>query len=119
MRQSGIAAAPAIYALEHNVKQLNEDIEHTKLIHDVLCGKLKKIRLQDKIQTNILMLDLSEAGVCAEIFCARAKELGLLIRPVLDDVHVRLVVYKGITREDSQAAAEIILQLDAVLDKEQ
>ncbi len=31
MRQAGIVAAPAIYALEHNVERLTEDIENAAI----------------------------------------------------------------------------------------
>ena len=115
MRQSGVIAAPAIYALEHNMARLTEDIQHTKLIHDMLHGRLSKIVLQKEVQTNILMLDLSETGIDAEAFCARAKEKGLLIRPVRNSVRVRLVLYKGITCQDASAAANVILALDREL----
>ena len=115
MRQSGVVAAPAIYALEHNVKRLAEDIEHTKLIHRLLKENLKKIRVQEEVQTNILMLDVFDTGINAEEFCSLTKKEGLLIRPVLNDVTVRLVLYKGITAEAAEMAANIILKLDAVL----
>lgn len=115
MRQAGVIAAPAIYALEHNVQRLQEDIDNAKLIHEKLQGKLKKLRMQEEVQTNILMLDLSDAGIKADAFCARAKELGLYIRPIRNDVRVRLVLYKGITRQDAEAAADILLELDKSL----
>ena len=67
------------------------------------------------MQTNILMLDVFDTGINAEEFCSLAKKKGLLIRPVLNDVTVRLVLYKGITAEAAEMAANIILKLDAVL----
>ena len=81
----------------------------------MLRGNLKEIRLQDTVQTNILMLDLTDAGICAEEFCDRAKKMGLLIRGVHKPTQVRLVLYKGITVDDSVKAANIILRLDAEL----
>ena len=115
MRQAGVVAAPALYALEHNVERLGEDIEHARLAHRLLRGKLKKVGLQEEVQTNILMLDLTHAGIEAAPFCQRAKEKGLLIRPVRNNVRVRLVFYKGITRQDAVDAANIILALDQEL----
>lgn len=115
MRQGGVIAAPAIYALEHNVERIPEDIRNAQLIHSMLEGKLKKIGLQKQVQTNIVMLDLSRAGIYADEFCARAKELGLWIRPIRNNVRVRLVLYKGITQQDAVEAANIILRLDKSL----
>lgn len=115
MRQAGVIAAPAIYALEHNLSRLTEDIEHTKLIHQTLVDKLQKITLPPEVQTNILVLDLEKSGIDADTFCARAKEAGLLIRPILNDHTVRLVLYKGISQQDALDAAKIILELDQSL----
>ena len=47
-------------------------------------------------------------------FCDRAKAKGLLIRPIIGS-WVRLVFYKGITRDDAVKAAEIIRAVDAEL----
>lgn len=115
MRQGGVVAAPAIYALEHNVERLQEDIDNARLVHSMLKGKLQKLILQEEVQTNIVMLDLSQAGIEAPEFCARAKELGLHIRPIRNNFRVRLVLYKGITQQDAATAANIILQLDKSL----
>lgn len=115
MRQGGVVAAPAIYALEHNVERLKEDIENARLAHSMLQGKLKKVKLQEEVQTNILMLDLTNAGILAGEFCARAKAKGLFIRPIRNEYRVRLVFYKGITRQDAVDAANIILALDSEL----
>ena len=115
LRQGGVVAAPAIYALEHNVERLREDIDNARLIHSMLKGKLRKLILQEEVQTNIVMLDLSQAGIYAPEFCARAKEMGLHIRPIRNNVRVRLVLYKGITRQDAVTAANIILALDEAL----
>ena len=115
MRQAGVVAAPAIYALEHNVERLTEDIENAQYVHQQLSGKLHKVRLQEEVQTNILMLNLTDAGILADEFCKRAKEHGLLIRPIRNQYRVRLVFYKGITRKDAEEAAAILLALDSEL----
>ena len=111
-RQAGVAAAPGIYALEHNVDRLYEDIENAHHVYEKLNGKLQKLHLQEEVQTNIVMLDLTDSGILAPEFCALAKEKGLLIRPVMNNYRVRLVFYKGITRRDAEKAAEILLELD-------
>lgn len=114
MRQSGVIAAPGIYALTHNVKRMQDDIRHAKLTHSLLQGKLRKVGMQKEVQSNILMLHLNDSGISPEAFCVKAKEKGLLIRPILSD-SVRLVFYKGIGEEDARAAADIILTIDQCL----
>ena len=113
MRQAGIIAAPALYALEHNIPRLKEDHENCALCASLL-GSLKKVGLQKKVETNILMLDMKNTGITPQEFCDRARTKGLLIRPIID-TWVRLVFYKGITRKDAEEAARIIRELDAEL----
>jgi len=113
LRQGGIAAAPAIYALEHNIERLAEDNTHAALCGEALYD-LKKVKVQADVQTNILMLDLAAADITPVDFCAKAKKYGLLIRPILD-TSVRLVFYNAITREDAIEAANIIKMLDSEL----
>ena len=63
------------------------------------------------MQSNILVLDVSKASVTPAEFCTLAEQKGLLIKTVLKTC-VRLVYYRGITSEDAQKAAAIILELD-------
>ncbi len=113
MRQAGVIAAPALYALEHNIPRLQEDHDHCARCAQLLQG-LKKIGIQKKVETNILMLDMKDAGITPQAFCDRAREKGLLIRPIID-TWVRLVFYKGITAADAEGAARIIREIDAEL----
>lgn len=113
MRQAGIIAAPAIYALKHNVERLREDNENAQFCASMLKD-LKKVKAQQNVQTNIMMLDMEGAGITPQEFCVRAKEKGLLIRPIIGSF-VRLVFYKGITQSDSERAAAIVREIDEEL----
>lgn len=110
LRQGGIIAAPGIYALKHNIQRLHEDNEHARICALHMTG-LKRIKVQKEVQTNIVMLDVTDAGMTPQEFCQKAKEKGLWIRPVLTH-DVRLVFYKGITETDAVKAARIICELD-------
>jgi threonine aldolase len=110
MRQAGIIAAPGIYALQHNIGRLKEDNENARYVADNLRD-LKKVKVQENVQSNIVMLDTCETGFTAEEYCTIAKEKGLWIRPVLGS-KVRLVFYKGISREDAVRAVKIIKDID-------
>lgn len=114
MRQAGIIAAPGIYALEHNIERLYEDIENAKHISNILNGKLNKISVQKEVQSNIVVLKLSGTEISAKEFCDMATEKGLLIGPVTND-SVRLVFYKGIDTSMVEEAAKIIIALDKII----
>lgn len=62
MRQAGIIAAPAIYALEHNIPRLQEDHDNCATCAAQLQN-LKKVIVQKDVQTNILMLDVAQTGI--------------------------------------------------------
>lgn len=113
MRQAGIIAAPGLYALKHNIERLKEDNANAKYTADSLKD-LRKTKVQEDVQSNIVMLDVEKTGLTAEEYCKKAKEKGLWIRPVLKDT-VRLVFYKGNTKEDVTGAIKIIKEIDASL----
>ena len=113
LRQGGIIAAPALYALEHNAARLAEDNENCRACADAL-GHLRYMDAQPLVETNILVLDIQRTGLSQEEVCRRLKEQGLWIKPVLSH-EVRLVFYKGITREDALEAARILREFDASL----
>ena len=114
MRQAGIIASPGIYALKYNVNCLENDIENSKYVYNKLSGKLNKISMQQEVQSNIIVLDLSDTNISPAKFCEIAEEKGLLIRPSSKHT-VRLVFYKGIDRLAAEEAAEIILALDKII----
>ena len=47
-------------------------------------------------------------------YCELAAERGLIVRPVLKR-YIRFVFYRGVTRADALAAADIVRALDAEL----
>lgn len=110
MRQAGIIAAAGQYALEHNIPWLAEDHRRAKLARDALAS-LKNIHVPDEVQTNILILDIADAGIKVEDFIQRAKDMGVWLSKSTD-THARMVFYRGITDEQVFQATEMIKQLD-------
>ena len=90
---------------------MKEDIVNAQLTAGFLAGKLQKLKMQPKVETNILVLDLAGLNTTPAQFCEMAQKKGLLIKTVLQTC-VRLVYYKGITAADAERAAAIILELD-------
>ena len=113
MRQAGVIAAPGIYALEHHIKELHLDNENAAYAASLLRN-LKKTKVQDKVMSNIVMLDVTATGLQPEEYCKKASELGLLIRPVMKD-RARLVFYRDIDRAKTDEAVRIIQKLDELL----
>lgn len=97
MRQAGLLAAAALYALEHHVDRLAEDHRRTQALAEELAAAGFRIVPPE---TNILLVDVPDAPT----FVAGLQEHGVRCFPVADD-RLRLVVHLGITDADVQATA--------------
>ena len=114
MRQAGVIAAPGIYALRHNVAKLKNDHDNAALLSRSLAD-LKKVQVQQNVQTNIVMIDTSKTGLKADEYCEKLSKKGIGARPAQVPDHIRLVFHLGISREDTLKTIEIIRELDGEL----
>jgi threonine aldolase len=74
MRQAGILAAAAIYALEHNIERLAEDHANARRLAEGIAG-LPGILLDAKtVETNIVIFEVSEKLGAAQAFVDRLRE---------------------------------------------
>jgi threonine aldolase len=107
MRQSGIIAAGAVYALEHNIERLAEDHQSARIIAQHIA-KTEGLSIDlETVHTNIVIFQVaSRLGTAAE-FCAAAKANGAWMFPFSHE-HVRAVTHLHIRHEDAEAAGKII-----------
>src|SRR2546429_2793405 len=79
MRQSGILAAAALYALDCNLGRLPEDHENAKLLAERLsdCAAVRA----SEPESNIVMLDLLREGDTADSVIPRLAQAGGLVVP--------------------------------------
>ena len=94
MRQVGILAAGAAYALDHHVERLAEDHDHARPLAEA-CG----VDLAS-VETNIVVLDRPDAPG----FLAAARSAGVLLSAVGPRT-VRLVTHLGVSRAETRRAA--------------
>jgi threonine aldolase len=106
MRQAGIIAAAALYALEHNRERLVQDHENAQLLAAILSNT-PGISTQTP-PSNIVMLDIMAQGVSAQQLAdAVAHEVWLL---PIGPQRLRAVTHLDVSREDCQRAGEILAQ---------
>jgi threonine aldolase len=107
MRQAGIIAAAGLVALEKMVDRLREDHANARLLAEGLA-KIDGIRIDlRRVQTNIVMFDVSALGFTGKEFVEMLLKYGVKALTVKRNV-VRMVTHRGITRED------ILETIDAV-----
>jgi threonine aldolase len=106
MRQAGIVAAAALYALDHNVERLAEDHARARRLAEGLAASGLPVDL-DAVETNFVGIELA----ALELKTDQAKELlareGVLVSVMRPGV-LRLATYLGIGDEDVERAVELI-----------
>lgn len=77
MRQAGILAAAALYALDYNIDRLAEDHENARRLADAIAD-LPGIRLDPAtVETNIIIFEIEPRLGTAEQFVKRLEEHGI------------------------------------------
>lgn len=104
MRQVGLLAGAAHYALDHNIERLAEDHRRAKEIAIAIATVDASLIDPDTVETNIVGLDLSVLPISAAELAARTKEAGLWIS-ALGPKYARLVTHLDF--DDAQCAQAI------------
>lgn len=110
MRQSGILAAAALWALDHNLSRIAEDHEHARLLADRLtaCPALRPL----PPETNVVMIDLVRETDTAETVIPKLAQAGVLVVP-FGERRLRAVTHLDAGRADVERAAELITHVVA------
>jgi threonine aldolase len=106
MRQVGIIAAAAIYAIENNIGRLAEDHSNARLLAEGL-SKIEGVGVDlESVHTNIVIFDVSRSGRTAPEITEKWKEKGVLSLPVSGE-RVRIVTHLNVTSEDCERALDL------------
>jgi threonine aldolase len=109
MRQSGVLAAAALYALEHHRPRLAEDHTRARRLADGLQG-LDRVRVVEP-DTNIVMIDLTGSGLDSGAVVQAMAARGVLVVP-FTPLRVRAVLHLD---ADDDAVDRAIAAFRAVL----
>jgi threonine aldolase len=104
MRQAGIVAAAALYALDHNVERIADDHARARRLGEGLHEAGVSVDL-DQVETNFVQIDVGPdrpGGI------ERMKEHGVLVSTTVHPTVVRAVTHLDISDEDIEHAIEVI-----------
>ena len=104
MRQVGLLAGAAHYALDNNIARLSEDHRRAKELAVSIAAIDKSFVDPTLVQTNIVGLDLANAPYTAAELAARCRDAGLWIS-ALGPKYARLVTHLDF--DDAQCAQAI------------
>jgi threonine aldolase len=108
MRQAGIVAAAALYALDHTVDRLAEDHARARRLADGLATAGLPVD-PDATETNFVALDVASLGLDTRDAVGRIADAGVLVSTLRPGV-LRLVTYLGVEDEHIERAVEAIPQ---------
>jgi len=105
MRQAGFLAAAGIYALENNIKRLEEDHQHAKQIAEAL-GKKSFIGKIMPVETNIIIFEVTGSYTAKEL-CNKLRQHKILCLTI-SETQVRMVTHLDITKEMLKNLLQVI-----------
>jgi threonine aldolase len=104
MRQIGLLAAGAHYALDNNIDRLSEDHRRAQELAKAIAAIDSSLIDPTTVHTNIVGLDLAALPITAADLAARCKDAGLWIS-ALGPKYARLVTHLDF--DDAQCAEAI------------
>jgi threonine aldolase len=110
MRQVGIFAAAAQYALDHNVERLAEDHAHARRIAEILAESRRIVLDPSTVRTNILIFDLAPGAPDAATVVALAREQDVSIF-AFGPRTIRAVTHLDLTREQCEHGASVLRRI--------
>jgi threonine aldolase len=114
MRQAGIIAAGALYALEHNIDRLDEDHQNARLLAEAIRNT-PGLKLDPEIvDTNIVIFEVDVELGTAAAFCARLRDEGVLMNANAPQ-RIRAVTHLDVSREQVNHAADVLQETAAAV----
>lgn len=109
MRQAGVLAAPAIYALKHNIGLLKKDNDHAAYLAAQIQS-LSVLRCSTHIDTNIVMISVPSGR--SEELQKRLLSHGV-VSGAVDESRVRLVFHLNISDEEVEETIRVLQLVDS------
>ncbi len=110
MRQVGIIAAGAIFALDHNITRLADDHDNAWYLAESL-SEIEDLYIDlDSVQTNIVVISVEKSGRPVSDIVAALKEKGVLAIP-FGRSKIRCVTHLDVTRDDITEAIKVFREV--------
>jgi threonine aldolase len=107
MRQVGVLAAAALYALDHHVERLAEDHANARAFAHAI-RELRHLRVDpEAVETNLVLFDLDPPLPDAAAVVARMQAKGVLLGAV-GPRRIRAVTHLDVTRAEVLQAARAL-----------
>ncbi len=110
MRQVGILASAAAYALDHNFERLKLDHDNARYLAEGLQG-MNQLKIDmDEVQTNMVIIEIEGTGKTQTEVLKLLKDNEILMTPERFS-SIRAVTHLDVSREDIGRAVEVFRAL--------
>ncbi len=112
MRQAGIIAAGALYALQHHRERLVDDHVHAKMLADTIrnCKGLKLV--PEQVDSNIVIFEVEKGRGSTAGFMAALEAKGVRAL-AMTSTRIRLVTHLDVDRPQIEKACQAIREITA------
>jgi len=107
MRQAGIIAAAALYALDHHVERLAVDHERARRLAEGWHAAGVPVLL-DRVETNFVQIDTSRLDLPRAEVLALLRGAGVGLSPTYTPSHIRAVTHLDLDDGDIDRALELV-----------
>jgi threonine aldolase len=114
MRQAGIVAAAAVYALEHHVERLAEDHARARRLAEGLAAAGLPVDVE-RVETNFVQLDVAPLGLTKADALARLHAAGVGLSGTVHPTVLRAVTHLDVDDDDIDRAIDLIPRTLGVL----
>ncbi|HTX20106.1 MAG TPA: beta-eliminating lyase-related protein, partial [Bacteroidota bacterium] len=110
MRQAGIIAAGALYALNHNVERLADDHRKARLFAEKVSTSPRVSIDLEAVQTNIVIVETGKTGKSPDEIIGALKAEHVLVS-LGSYTSIRAVMHLDVSEEQVRRAADVFLNL--------
>lgn len=106
MRQAGIIAAGALYALEHNRSRLVEDHEKARYFAEEISAIRGFAIEKETVQTNIVIIEITRHGLTPAAVLEKLRSEGVLLSAGSPG-KIRAVTHLDVTMDEVRQAVAV------------
>ncbi|HZY09738.1 MAG TPA: low-specificity L-threonine aldolase [Bacteroidota bacterium] len=110
MRQVGILAAAALYALDYNIDRLKEDHQKARYFAEEI-SRVKSLEIDlAEVQTNMVIIEIEKRGKSQEEILLLLKSHGILVTPERQSA-IRAVMHLDVSMKEVEQAVSVFHKL--------
>jgi threonine aldolase len=109
MRQAGVVAAAALYAVDHHIERLAEDHRHARVLAEAISDTPGLRLIPPEVETNLVWFDIDAELGLADALVRQLKQHGVLVHAAGPHT-LRACTHLDVSAAQIEQAAEAIRQ---------